>query len=90
MLETGEGEMGGAEVDAGVGAEAGETGIETAGESRITSLPWPPAPSLGALSLSKTPAKGILVSHGFRYVYIPYRPGRSIAYVLFLYCQSTT
>lgn len=37
------------------------------GESRITSLPWPPATLPGTLALNKTPTKGILVSHGFRY-----------------------
>lgn len=37
------------------------------GESRITSLPWPPATLPGTLALNKTPTKGILVSQGFRY-----------------------
>lgn len=56
MLETGEG------VDPEVEEIEESTDL---GESRISSLPWPPAPN-AASGGQKIPSKGILVSHGFK------------------------
>lgn len=58
MLETGEIEQ---EIE-----DPSEPDPVDLGESRITSLPWPPATLPGTLALTKTPTKGILVSQGFR------------------------
>lgn len=62
MLETGEGELDISNVEPEV--------LNETTDSNNLPLPWPPASMLSTQPLPKPPAKGILVTHGFRYVLI--------------------